>query len=163
MQGGVSVYPPFWMSPMRVVIVIVVIIVIIGGNFLINRLLRNLALQAQRKLTKAAQHKDPNLLDQTLVQLTNLYNAYTRRELAAAAVTEQMSALVRETYDQVMNHRTRYQARYEIAARRLAAMSDLVAHSYPVEFTDNSNEQTVADEAVAAIFAKAKGVIESCR
>lgn len=162
MQGGVNVYPPFWVSPVRVIVVVGCIIAIVAGNILVRNMLRNLALRAQRKLTEAAQRKDPGLLDQALVQLTNLYNAYTRRELAAAATAEQMSAIVREAYDQAMNHRTRYQARYEMAARRLAAMSELVAHSYPVEFADDG-KQVAADEAIATIFAKAKEVIESCR
>lgn len=161
MQGGADVYSPFWASPVRVIVAATVIVAIVVARIFITRLLRKLALRAQRKATEAAQLKDPQLLDQTLTQLTNLYNAYTRHELSAAAAVEQASALVRETYDHVMNHHTRYQAHYEIAARRLVAMSELVAHSYTVEFVDS--EQSAADKAVEAVFAKAKGVVESCR
>lgn len=161
MQNIADMYPPFWMSPVRVIVVIVVIAAVIAIRVFVMRLLQKLALRIQRKAAEAARLKDPQVLNQALAQLANLYNAYMRREISAAAAVEQASALVRETYDHVMNHRTRYQARYEIAARRLAAMGELVAHSYTVEFTDD--KQPVADEVVEAIFTKAKGVIESCR
>ncbi len=161
MLADANIYPPFMMSPVRLLVVIGIGTFIILGRFLIRRLLARLAMRVQRKVVQAAQTKDPQILAKALEQLDSLYAAYMRRELSAAAAVEQASSLVREVYDTIMNHQTRYQARYEIAARGLQKLSELVQHAYPVEFTDSKH--AIPDEAVAAIFAKAKEVIESCR
>ena len=161
MLADANVYPPFMMSPVRLLIVLGVIAVSIMGRFLTRRVLARLAIRAQRNVVQAAQTKDPQLLAGALQQLDSLYAAYMRREMSAAVAVEQASSLVREVYDIIMNHQTRYQARYEISARGLQKLSDLVQHAYPVEFTDSKH--AIPDEAVAAIFAKAKEVVESCR
>lgn len=161
MQNVTDVYPPFWVSPWRLVGVVSFVVLVIACRAIIKRLLRYWALQTQRRVTKEAQTKDPQLLDNALRQLNNLHNAYMRREISADHAVEQASSLVRETYDQVMNHRTRYQARYEVAARRLAHVEELIAKSYPVEFAKTTG--VVSDDAVIEVFAKAEEVVESCR
>ncbi len=161
MQSGIEMYPPFWMTPIRVFAVVAIIIFLVLAKVAIAQLLRQAALRAQRQATARAAAKDPQLLAEALKQLSNLYNAYLRRELSAALAVEQASALVRETYDQVMNHRTRYQAHFEIAARKLVTLSELVARAYPVEFSDSKHP--IPEQAVETIFTKAKEVIESCR
>lgn len=161
MQSGINMYPPFLLSPWRLTAIVGIIIVVIAGKFLIKRWLKHLALQTQRRVTREAQTKDPKLLDNALTQLANLHNAYMRRELSADSAVEQASILVRETYDQIMNHRTRYQARYEVAARQLQHVEQLMTKTYPVEFAKTSG--VVADAAVIEVFAKAEEVIESCR
>ena len=161
MHADTNVYPPFWMSPLRLIIVCSAIVAVLTIRFLAKRALRRLALRLQRKASEQAQAKDPKLVAHALEQLDNLYAAYGRQELSASVAVEQASALVRETYDTVMNHRTRYQAHYEIASRRLETLSQLVQRSYPVEFA--ATEHVIAPEAVSAIFADAKKVLESCR
>lgn len=161
MFADANLYPPFWMSPLRLVVVLAVMAGAFGVRILTKRLLRWLALREQRKLTQQVERKDPKLVASSLQQLANLYAAYERRELSASVAVEQASALVRETYDTMMNHKTRYQARYEIAARRLEKLGDLVKHSYPVEFAGTDHE--IPREAVSVIFSMAREVLESCR
>lgn len=161
MQNVTDVYPPFWISWWRLAAVIAVIVLIVGGRVVIKHVLRYMALQSQRRLTQQAQTKDPHVLDNALAQLTSLHDAYMRRELSADSAAEQASLLVREVYDNVMNHQTRFQARYEIAARRLERVEQLVAKTYPVEFAKTTGQ--VTDAAVLEVFTKAKEVIESCR
>lgn len=161
MRSVTDVYPPFWISPLRLIVVVALFVMLIVARLLVKRLLTRLALRAQRHAAAQALVKDPHILDTAIGQLNNLYGAYTRREISAAAAVEQASALVREAYDNVMNHSTRFQARYEIAARRLVHVEALITKTYPIEFVTRNDPQL--DAAVVDVFAKAEEVIESCR
>ncbi|MCA9330633.1 hypothetical protein KC957_01175 [Candidatus Saccharibacteria bacterium] len=161
MQGGVDVSAPFWISPLRLVVVLLFIIALVAARFFIRRQLKNAALRRQRKEAERAQRKDPRRIDDAIAQLHSVYAAYQRQELSAAVAVEQASAVVRETFDEVMNHRTRYQAHYEIANRRLENLAALIAQAYPVQFV--GTDHLVSPEAVKHIFDTAEGVLSSCR
>lgn len=161
MRDVVDVYPPFRMPALYLILIVSIVVLVVATRFGIRKLLQHLAIRRQQQAVADAQRKDPQLIDQAIRQLDSVHQAFRRKELSAAHAVEQASALVRETYDAVMNHRTRYQAQYEIASRRLEHLADLVYHAYPVEFADTVH--AIPDEAVEQIFTKAKGVLESCR
>jgi len=161
MLAAIDIYPPFSMPYIWLCITLGIIALIVGGHFVVRWLLRHAALKRQQRAAIKLSQKDPELVSHALSQLENLKNAYQRNELSPDAAAEQVSALVRETYDQAMNHRTRYQAKYEIAARNLSHVAKVTEHAYPVEFSKVTHE--LAPAAVESLFAKAKETIEQCR
>lgn len=161
MPNGVDVLPPFWLSPIRLIVMIAIILGLGITRILVRRLLKDAALRQQRRVAELAQRKDPRRIDAALEQLRSVYAAYERQELSAAAAVEQASAIVRETFDDVMNHNTRYQAHYEIASRRLDNLAALVSQAYPVQFVGTAHQ--VAPESVQHIFASAEEVLAACR
>jgi hypothetical protein len=161
MQGGADIYGPIWLPVGRFGALCLIIVGILVGRWVLVRYLQKLALKRQQLAVSRAQTKDTSKIDQTLSQLEALRAAYLRGELSASGAAEQASALVRELYDSLMNHQTRYQARYEIASRRLEKLATLISSTYPVEFASTHNQ--IAQEAVEHMFAQAKEVVESCR
>ncbi len=161
MQNGVDIYPPAWLPVWRFAAILGLLVIVLAGRQVLIRMLRNRALKHQRRAQAQAQNKDARLVDQALQQLEQLQAAYARGELSAAGAAEQASAVVRETYDAMMNHRTRYQAQYEIASRKLEKLSELLRNTYPVEFANAAHQ--IPPEAVNRIFALSKEVVQACR
>jgi hypothetical protein len=161
MQNGADIFPPLWLPPGRLLVVIASILFLIAARIAVIKYLQSLAFKRQRQAVAKAQAKDVGLIDGALSQIDALRAAYMRGELSAAAAAEQTSAVVRETYDAMMNHQTRYQARYEIASRRLEQLAELIHSTYSVEFAHTSHQ--ISPEAVEHMFAQAKGVLQSCR
>lgn len=161
MQNGVDIYPPFWLPPWRFVALAGGILIVLIARYALIRLLRKRALRHQQRAVAQAQTKDSRLVDQALQQLDQLKAAYLRGELSASGAAEQASAVVRETYDTMMNHRTRYQAHYEIASRKLEKLTELIRNIYPVEFAHTTHQ--IPTQAVERIFVLSREVVEACR
>jgi len=158
MQNGTDIYPPFSLSAryaiLSALIIISLVLIILG----LKKLLTILAIRTQRQTLNKP--KDHTLLDKALQQLGVIYGQYTSRAITPQLAAGQTSELVRKTFDELMNHRTHYEARYEIAARRLQKMEAFLLAGYPVEFAKNAE---FSSEGQQLFFTLAREVLESCR
>jgi hypothetical protein len=159
MQNGTDIYPPFSLSARYIFIYVIFIFLIIGLLFLLKKLLLTIAIRTQQRALHPI--KNTALLEQALQQLSYIYQQYNSHAISPQVATTQASLLVRQTFDELMNHQTRFEARYEVALRRLEKLEALLAAGYPVEFVENA--QFASPEHEQTFFTLAKEVLELCR
>lgn len=159
MQNVVDIYPNFTVSARWALLAVLTVFLILALRLFGARLSRIFAMRTQARMATLSKVGKDDRINDALERLERLKQAYQSGRSDAAQTAEQVSVLVRETFDYVMNHRTRYQARYEVAARKLTRLDDVMSLSYPSEF--GSSDDPVSLD--MAVFDIAKEVLESCR
>ena len=159
MLSDIDIHPPLQLSPWRSVIAFLLVFVVIAGYYLWLLATRMLAIRRQKALAKHAKPNFDTVINDALKQIETIRQQVSSQQMSPHDAAEQLSAVVRSTFDTTMNHRTRYQAKYEIAERRLDHILEILEISYPIEF---SAEKGVLDT-LTKLCDTSKQVVESCR
>ncbi len=160
MQNGTDIYSNFSISPFWAIMAALAVIIVVGLQLFGSKMLKSLTLRKQQKSLQLS--RDDNIADvaEALLQLDAIKMSYQQKNITSSVAAFKLSELVRATFDKLMHHNTIYQARYEVAARKLEAMAVILTNSYPAEFTDDTLAPV---ELQIATFDRAREVIESCR
>ena len=160
MQNGADIYPNFDVSSTWFVLAVTILFVVVFVKVFGAKILKRLAMHKQAKEIAISKKQYRRSIDQAIAQLEQIRSSYLAGQKTATDAAYEMSVLVRGTFDQIMQHRTMYQARYELTLRNLTALAAMLEGSYPPEFSANSIQAVPLD---AAVFDQARGVLESCR
>lgn len=153
-----SLYPPLTLGLQWPLFGIGFFVVVVGGYFGVRWVRLRLALRGQQKLVELQKpHKD-QIIARALQEINRIRQAVESGTLPPETGAAQVSLVARTAFDTLMNHRTVYQAKYEIAIRRLDTMVAMLETSYPVAFDPPRDKSTFSQICDAAIK-----VVESCR
>jgi hypothetical protein len=159
MQNIADINPPLQLGIFRLVVSASVALLIVLGYLGWVYLSRMLALRRQKTLAKNAKPNFEAIILQALRQIEAIKQAVNTQQLSPKEAATQLSTIVRSTFDTTMNHRTVYQAKYEIAERKLEHITKLLDISYPLEFSTNPGVQ----QSILQLCDDGRKVVESCR
>lgn len=158
MQNDIDIYPNFSVSPTWTIITVLLIVTVLSFRFIGPKILKNISMRKQAKEINISKKDKVKYIDEAILKLQTIKSEYSQGKKSSRDAAFEASQITREAFDVVMNHKTRYQARYEASMRNLQSIADLLDNAYPPEF--NGNSETTLD---VSLFDKAIGVLESCR
>lgn len=158
--GASNPYPPFHLGGFWPLFCIGLFVGAIGGYYLWRWARRWLALKKQHRLIELQKANKPQVIAHALQEITRIRQAVEADSLLVDAGAAQISLVTRSAFDTLMNHRTSYAAKYEVAARQLGEVEAMLANAYPVMFSEASNKDKAAFGTLCGAAVK---VVESCR
>lgn len=158
MQNGTEIYPNFGVTPVWTIVAVMSVIIVLSVNFFGAKILRKMAMRKQKNAMIITKKDRSHIVDDAIAKLQAIKVAYESGQKSGRDSAYEASQITRQVFDQMMNHGTSHQARYETKLRNLVSISDLLDTAYPPEFTDE-NPYTLD----ITLFDKAIGVLESCR
>jgi hypothetical protein len=159
MQKDINITPPSVINGTWALISIIILSSTIIIYFVTKKLLKIYALRTQRLLAERQKPNASKIIEQALSQIEQVRAAITAQQIDPKTASEQLSSITRGAFDQLMNHTTLSQTKYEVAQRNIDKVLSLLELSYPAEFSDSTTSITYALQ----LCDNAKGVIESCR
>ncbi len=154
-----DIYAPLALSWYWPVIGIGGFITVVDGYYVLRWLRKKIALALQRRATMVPKpHKD-QIIAKALQEIAEIKHTVETGSLPADQGALRISAVVRGAFDIIMNHRTLYAAKFEVAQRHLTTLESMLTVDYPVAFNPPARDQ----QGFAATCAKAVEVIEACR
>ncbi len=159
MLAATDISAPLQLPVWRSVIASAAAVAIVSGYFFWKWLVKHLALQRQKHLATQAKPNAAAIIQDAVGKIETIRQAITNQQISPKDAAEQLSALVRETFDATMNHTTRFQTKYEITQRRLDHLVQILDVSYPVEFSEQPSVQAT----LLGLCDKSRQVVEACR
>lgn len=160
MQSVSNPYPPFDLGLLWPLVTTGLFVGIVGGYFVWRWVRVRLALRRQKQLaTLSKPHKD-DIISKALAEIHRVRQTVESDTLSVDAGAAQISLVARTAFDAIMNHRTAYAAKYEVASRQLHHMESMLEVGYPVLFSKLSATNKTA---FAGFCDSAVQVVQSCR
>ena len=153
-----NIYPPVTLTPWWMVGASSALIGLVAGYYLLRWVRVRLALNRQRKLLVVDKPHKAQVISRALQELDRIRQEVASGALEAHKGAQQVSLVARTAFDTLMNHRTQYSAKYEVAARSLQTMSGMLDEAYPVEFAHRSSGASSFDK----VYEQAVKVVQSC-
>lgn len=159
LHAAADIYAPLTLSWYWPIIGIGGFIAVVGGYYVLRWLRKKIALALQRRAAIVPKPHKNQIIAKALQEITQIKQAVERGSLPADQGALRISAVVRGAFDLIMNHRTLYAAKFEVAQRHLTTLENMLTVNYPVTFNPPTHDQ----QGFAAACAKAVEVIEACR
>lgn len=153
-----NIYPPVLVTPWWMIASIASLVGIVVGYYLVRWIRVRLALKRQQKLLAINKPHKAEIINRALQELARIRQEVTAGTLPAHQGAQQVSLTVRAAFDAVMNHQTQYSAKYEVAARSLRVMTELLTEAYPAEFAGRRPDAAAFER----VYNQAVKVVQSC-
>lgn len=159
MQGGVSIYPSQSMPFKWAIGATVVYVLVITVYFVVRYIMHQRAMAIQRELSRVNTPNLAEVIGAALAEIEHVRAGVQDESISPSSAAGRLSKVSRETFDFRMNHRTMYQSRSEVVARRLDKVGTLLDKVYPVEYSGKTYSKQDAFE----LCDTSKELVESCR
>jgi hypothetical protein len=153
-----NIYPPVLVSMWWMITAITVLIGAVAGYYVVRWLRVRLALKRQQKLLLVAKPHKAEIISRALQELAHIRQEVAAGTLPAHQGAQQLSLTARTAFDAIMNHATQFSAKYEVAARSLRAMTEMLDEAYPAEFAVGRPDAGAFDK----VYNQAVKVVQSC-
>lgn len=126
--------------------------------FAVQYLRKYLAIQAQSRVANPHKPNAGQIINDAINKIEQFYNQAHVGDITVSDAGELVSAVSREAFDMLMNHRTRYSSRLETRSMNLETIAVAQDIAYPIEF-----DQIPKDIAQLRTFCdKSKEIVSSC-
>ncbi len=156
--AAVDIYPSLNLDGRWALTALGLLVGAVGGYYAARWLRRRLALRAQQRVVEQSKPHADDVIRRALAEIRRIEQEVMAGKLTADAGAAQVSLIARSAFDSLMNHRTAYSARYEVALRHLQSMEQMLTLVYPVAFRPTENHQ-----AFMSVCTSATQVVEACR
>jgi len=127
-------------------------------RFLYRKIRRQQAIKAQEKIVRITKHDAQKIIKDALDKIESIFSQAQSNQINISDAAENVSALSREVFDTLMNHRTRYYSKHESVKRNLMNIVSSQDIAYPLEFSDAPKNLTE----LRKFCDKSKEIISSC-
>jgi len=159
MQKGTDIFPPQVVNGSLALTVTIIFSTIIVSYFVVRKIMQLYVLRAQKRLAARQKPNAAQIISAALAEIEQVRAMITSHQLDPKGAAEKLSFITRNAFDQLMNHTTLSQTKYEVAQRNIKSILSLLEQSYPVEFSINNYDVTYALQ----LCDQSKAVVESCR